>query len=365
MALKITMHHFISVVVLSLALVMSASFDTNAQQIRKLYYNKYWELTTPDSAQYYRECTIDSVRREFAGSFTDYHFDGVKLTEGAYVDGKMHGVFSNWFHNGQLESEGNFIASHQTGTWKYFYPDGRERQEVLFDDAGFRVKNFYDSTGRQLVTNGMGHWYEFYEEYRLAGILSNEGNFVDGKKEGTWTTAYNGIPFIREKFVDGKFIEGLEMIEGKTTTYTAEFLNKLLPHYKYGITVKLQTDKSPLTPTYYPFLFADGQDNVFTVVEQPASFDGGLAAMYKFVMNNLQYPKAARNKRVEGSVFVSFIVEKDGLISNVSVVKGIGLGCDEEAVRIVSSFPKWNPGLQNGRAVKSKFVIPIKFKLGV
>lgn len=107
----------------------------------------------------------------------------------------------------------------------------------------------------------------------------------------------------------------------------------------------------------------EDEDKVFLVVEQPAQFDGGMAAMYKFISKNLKYPASARRMGIEGTVFVSFIVDKAGVISDVQVVKGISADCDKEAERVVKTMPNWKPGKQNGRPVKSKFVLPIKFKL--
>jgi TonB family protein len=298
------------------------------------------------------------------GPFTDYHFDGVKLMTGVYAQGKKEGLFSNWFHNGQLESEGNFLSGKQTGTWTYFYPDGRDRQQVLFDDKGFRIMRFYDSTGRQLVLDGTGHWYEFYEEYNIEGIVSNAGDFVDGKKQGTWTTAYNGDALIIEKFKDDKFIKGFEIVDGKRLPTLREILNKLLPHYKFAITEKWKMDNEPLTAGYYSNLFPEKEKKVFLVVEEPASFTGGMRAMFDFISKNLTYPAQARKMGVEGSVFVSFIVDKDGSIHDITIVKGISEDCDREAKRLVSIFPNWTPGRQNGKAVRSKFILPIKFSLG-
>jgi len=109
----------------------------------------------------------------------------------------------------------------------------------------------------------------------------------------------------------------------------------------------------------------ESDDNtIFTVVEQPAEYPGGLEAMSKFVGKNLKYPAVARRMGTEGSVFVSFVIDKEGKISDVQVLKGISTECDKEAVRVVSLMPPWKPGKQNGRAVKSRFVLPIKFKLG-
>lgn len=107
------------------------------------------------------------------------------------------------------------------------------------------------------------------------------------------------------------------------------------------------------------------EDVVFMVVEQPAEYPGGLDAMMKFLVKNMKYPAIARRMSVEGSVFVSFVVDKEGKISDPQVIKGISTECDQEALRVIKLMPPWKPGKQNGRAVKSRFVLPIKFKLAV
>ena len=102
---------------------------------------------------------------------------------------------------------------------------------------------------------------------------------------------------------------------------------------------------------------------VFTAVEQNPDFPGGMSELYKFLGINIRYPKEAQVNNIQGRVFVKFIVEKDGSINNVEILKGIGGGCDEEAKRVVNSMPKWNPGYQNGKPVRVYFNMPIVFKL--
>lgn len=106
------------------------------------------------------------------------------------------------------------------------------------------------------------------------------------------------------------------------------------------------------------------EDNTpFTTVEVQPSFIGGNSEMYKFLGKNLKYPSAAQRANIQGKVFLSFIVEKDGSITDIETMKGIGFGCDEEAMRVVKLMPKWIAGKQNGRNVRVKFTIPVFFKL--
>lgn len=103
---------------------------------------------------------------------------------------------------------------------------------------------------------------------------------------------------------------------------------------------------------------------IYTIVEQPAEFPGGMAAMMKFISQNMKYPSQARRMGTEGSVFVEFVVDQAGKIGDAKVIKGIGSGCDEEAVRVVNKMPPWKPGKQNGKPVRVRFVLPLKFVLG-
>ena len=104
-------------------------------------------------------------------------------------------------------------------------------------------------------------------------------------------------------------------------------------------------------------------DEVFNVVEIMPTFPGGSAKFIEFISQNLKYPKKALRANVEGKVIVSFIVEADGNLSEIEVVKGIGYDCDEEAVRVLSSTPDWIPGQQMGRNVKVRVMLPLNFNI--
>ena len=93
------------------------------------------------------------------------------------------------------------------------------------------------------------------------------------------------------------------------------------------------------------------------------SFEGGIIEFYKFVGKHLKYPAQARRMGIEGKVYVHFVVSKDGSLSDIKVVKGIGAGCDEEVLRIINMSPKWNPGKQRGNPVRVRMMMPITFKL--
>lgn len=132
---------------------------------------------------------------------------------------------------------------------------------------------------------------------------------------------------------------------------------------QFDIDVTDQTVSQEFKIETQPVVEEEEPDKIFLVVEQPASPKGGMSAFYEFVSKNIHYPAQARRMGVEGKVFVEFVVEKDGTLSSFTVIKGIGAGCDEEAVRILQLSPAWSPGKQRGQPVKQRMVLPIHFKM--
>ena len=105
------------------------------------------------------------------------------------------------------------------------------------------------------------------------------------------------------------------------------------------------------------------EQKVYQYVEQMPVFPGGTQTMLNYIQGNLKYPPQARQQQVEGKVFLSFTVGTNGNVGDVKVQKGIGAGCDEEAVRVVKSMPAWTPGKQNGRTVAVSYTVPVTFSL--
>jgi protein TonB len=104
-------------------------------------------------------------------------------------------------------------------------------------------------------------------------------------------------------------------------------------------------------------------NKIFTAVEQEPSYPGGLDKFYAYLSRNIHYPAVAKENNVQGKVFLTFVVERDGALTDIKVLRGIGSGCDEEAVRVLKAAPKWKPGIQNGRPVRVQYNVPITFTL--
>jgi periplasmic protein TonB len=138
-----------------------------------------------------------------------------------------------------------------------------------------------------------------------------------------------------------------ELNTGKETSPIEELSSEIGPN-STGLSDESKTDSEP----------------VFMIVENQPTPMGGMETFFEYIQKNLKYPEQARKLGIEGKVFVEIIVGPDGKLTHVKAVKGIGGGCDEEAVRVISNSPKWQPGLQDGKAVNVKMMLPITFKLG-
>jgi protein TonB len=140
---------------------------------------------------------------------------------------------------------------------------------------------------------------------------------------------------------------------------------EIIEEIKVDLDVEITTEMS-ITNQVAAFEYEPEEEvaeEIFTIVEHQPEPKGGYSAFYAHIGKNLYYPIAARKSGVEGKVFIQFVVEPDGQISNVEVAKGIGMGCDEAAVAALKSAPRWKPGKQRGTPVRVRMIIPIIFKI--
>ena len=110
-------------------------------------------------------------------------------------------------------------------------------------------------------------------------------------------------------------------------------------------------------------VIGDAPAQIFTIVEQMPSFPGGEEELFKYLSKNIHYPVIAKENNISGKVFVTFVIDDKGAVNDVKVLRGIGGGCDEEAIRVVKAMPPWKAGKQNGRSVSVQYNLPIFFNL--
>lgn len=224
-----------------------------------------------------------------------------------------------YFHpNGQLKEKILFRDGLESGLSTELFWSGRAKitrmylsKDQIQNKTPFRylIVNSWDSLGNQQVKNRNGYFKDRFEE----------GKVKDGLRDSTWVTN-DPKGKIYEEFRMGEFVAGKRDIEGKTIQYTE--------------------------------------------YEVAASPVGGLPSVYRFIGEKLRYPAKARRMGAEGKVFVEFVINRDGSIDNVKVMRGVEKTIDQEAVRVVRLLEKWNPAYFRGLLVRQKFVLPINFKLG-
>jgi TonB family protein len=173
-----------------------------------------------------------------------------------------------------------------------------------------------------------------YKGLTLYRIMQNTGHSVEQLR--AWNNLSSNLIY------PGQTIYFYNKVEGEPTTKVVK--------------------TKPITKPVKPAPIAD-EDEIFTIVEQQAEYKGGQDEMYRYLSKNIKYPENASREHISGKVFTSFVVSKTGEIKDVKVEKGIGYGCDEEAVRVIRNMPNWQPALQDGKPVNSKFTLPIVFSL--
>lgn len=134
------------------------------------------------------------------------------------------------------------------------------------------------------------------------------------------------------------------------------------------IDINMEDDQSKAqiqtyTPPPPPKQVEEEEEEIFVVVENQPEFPGGQAAMMKFLSENIRYPVIAQENGIQGRVICTFVVERDGSITDVQVVRGVDPSLDKEAVRVIQSMPKWKPGMQRGKPVRVRFTLPVVFRL--
>ncbi len=145
-----------------------------------------------------------------------------------------------------------------------------------------------------------------------------------------------------------KTLDNIEVVENNSNTESVDFSSETNENEKIDIYIPVKKAQD------------EEEDVEFVVVEEMPSFPGNI---FKFLAENIHYPQEAIDYNIQGKVYCEFVVNKDGSIGDIKVIRGVDRSLDKEAVRVIQSMPKWNPGLQRGKAVKVRYTLPITFKL--
>ncbi len=239
-----------------------------------------------------------------------------------------------FFPSGKRKSLVTYKAGYMDGDCYLYYPNGKLyairkygttfiNGRASFDDSIIACN---DSTGKPLMTDGNGHFIDLDDD--LEYIVA-EGEVVNGKPEGDW---------IRKQIF-------FDRVNGNDTTTFKD-------HYVKGVFARSSNISA-----------ANGAVE-FTAVEITPDYPGGEAALGKFLLKNIRYPVYAKENHITGKVYLQFIIEKDGSLTDITVTRSPDDSLSQEALRVMNLSPKWKAGIAGGKPVRVKFTMPINFSLG-
>lgn len=241
---------------------------------------------------------------------------------------KYDGVCITYYPTGRKESILNYKDGYLVNTEYDFYPNGKPYIVIQHPESSgpgdditnsYSITANYDSLGKAVVVDGNGEFKRYDDGFKT---VIESGNVKNGKMDGEWRgTTSNGKRHFIEKYDKGTLLTGA------------------------------LTDETGLTTTY-----AKNRETI-------PGYEGGLGEFYNYLGSHIKYPDADRRKEISGKVIMSFVVEKDGKISNIKILHSVSPNIDREAIRVVKNSPAWIPGTQFGRPVKVLYTLPIQFAL--
>lgn len=363
------------------------------------------------------EYSYDYTLKQFAGDFKRYDDKNNLELSCTYSDGVREGEQRYYYEDGTLMEVTGFVKGKKNGTYKYFGETGKTEIEKKYlngtldgistyyhaatgnvilkleyqTDKLLNILALNDSTGKPLnpgtLKNGNGtrnyyhrnnmlrYSYTYkngipdgaFSEYRMDGSLYESGNFLNEKRIGVWNfflpdktvhSTYNfdnGELILFNKEADEKLPESERKEIARLQKRETE--NQLyMPPPVVNSTAAI-TSSEPLIDNK-----VSGEE-IFIAVESPARFPGGDMQLMLFLRSNITYPVFCKEHQIKGISYISFVVERDGTISNIKTIKSAHKLLDEEAMRVISLMPRWQPGIMQGVPVRVSCNVPIRFAL--
>jgi TonB family protein len=296
-------------------------------------------------------------------------FNLIFIRQEYYVDGKLTPVLEhekihiNQFHTLDLIIIELVIILQWFNPFSWFLGRSMKSIHEFLADEGVLRQGFRKSEYQTLILNeAMGLQVNNMTNNFNISLIKNRINMMTKAPSASWAMI--------------KVLAAIPAFLAVIFFFTAGTLNDLSAQDTQTKTTKTQepttvtTEKQAVTTGDTKSTYPVKQETqmklepvVYQVVEDMPKYPGGDDAMIKYIVSTIKYPEEAKKNGVMGTVYVQYIVETDGSVTHVSILRGVGSGCDEEALRVVQGMPKWIPGKQNGETVRVQFVLPIKFSL--
>jgi TonB family protein len=318
----------ISFIAIFLFSILTCAAQDSVLNISYLTDGRY--VSTRERADYVRIVSVPDSGSNLYNIVDYYRNDSKRLIgkTSKIFPPQFEGQCVIFYRNGKKAMVLNYKNDLLVGEAYVFYPNGNLYLEKQYPDNGdkfndinnnFLIKANYDSLGATLVKNGNGYYKGYEGNFKYIDV---EGPVKNGKRDGVWkgTNKNLGVTYT-ENYKNGVFIEGTSIDQtGQAVNYTS--VNAVPPRFK-----------------------------------------GGEAGFIRYIKKNIKYPDEARRLGIQGKVMVSFVVEKDGSVSDVQVARPVSPSIDAEAIRVVENSSRWVPGMQYGRPVRVMYSVPISFTL--
>lgn len=227
--------------------------------------------------------------------------------------------------------------------------------DYYLSNDSLAMQGVFVGEGKDLTPHGACSYY--FENGKLRYV----GSYNNGVKIGLWKTYYEtGQQSDEEEYANNDDVRLLQHWDVAGIPTLKDGAGRYSAMSDAGRLAFIEVENYKRIFSYY---LETASDTVYLSVQKNAEFIGGKSALNRYIADNLKYPKKARRLEVEGTVFISFRVDHKGRVSNAEVVKGIGAGCDEEALALFNDKMRWHPGEVRGKPVVSLYILPFKFRL--
>lgn len=308
--------HFTLLLFLSLLTRSFSQIGTPASKI--IYLDSTWIESTEDNYKYIRVVEEYYSNKDLY-AFKDYYKSKVLKTIGFTTDKdilKLKGQLVNYYENGNRKSTVNYLENKKTGKEFNWYENGTLKAELEYiptkneGDLNFKVNNYWTEEKEHKVISGSGDLY-YKDEY-----TEESGKVKNGLPDGIWKGKnLKGKYSFTENYENGKFVSGISV-------------DSLNIEHSYNVIKKSPEPKN------------------------------GMKSFYSYVSKSLYIPAEARSN-VSGKIYLTFVIDEDGNLTEPKVIKGVGYGIDEKAIRVIKNAKKWNPGTKRGIPTSARYSLPI------
>lgn len=343
-----------------LIVLFGISVNISAQDTLTIYLDFNYEKATEESAHFVRTAIFhDSIIQ-----IKDHTISGekVKIMNYKSLDPAiLQGKAEFYYPPGRLYAHGSYINNLLSGEWNYFVYDSIEKRiSVNYDIPGYyndeEILTRIKRTGRRtridekIVSDSLKYFLE--KNIIIPGIMA-ESYFHQIVSVDVVLDTDGKIKFseLRNPYFSD--------LDREIARVASQFISPQFPNHPVVLSVLFELKNK----VYKPNMSISSHDDIYDKVDELPLFPGGYENLMRYVAQTLTYPQAARENSIQGTVFVTFIVEKDGSITNVEILRGVSDELDNEAIRVISSMPEWIPGKIDNKAVRVSFNLPIRFVL--